>query len=452
MKKTDLLADNPRRLFLRYLFPSISSTLVTSIYIFADTVIIGKGVGASGMAALNIVIPLFGLYFGAGVMLGVGGGVLMSVANGGGDTKRAKAYFTTAIVCGFFFSLLFTLAGILFFQPMMRLLGSDGADQKLIFDYGIWVVSGCSLFLFSSLLQAFVRNDRAPKHAMAAVITGGVLNMALDYLFVFPLQMGIKGAAIATLIGTAVTIGILLLHFVKKENTMYLDLRSFSIANAWAIIKNGFSGFLMEIANSIVILFFNLQLLKYIGEAGVVVYGIISNSVIIAMSLFNGVSQAAQPIMAANFGADHWDRVFCVRRMGMVTTGAFGVVIFLLGSLFPETAVHIFLNEPDQMVVDLAGSALRIYFPSFLFMSLNFFSTNYFQSVLLPQKALFISLSRGILLPIVLVFLLPILFDVTGIWATMPIAELIALLLVLLFLWKSDQKLKRERENETAVE
>ena len=190
MKKRDILREKPSKLFFSYLLPSISSTLVTSIYIFVDTVMIGKGVGEDGIAALNIILPVFGVLYGLGVLFGVGGGVLMSVANGAGNHEEAHGYFSSALVCAVVSSAMCAIVTVIFFEPLMMAMGADSTTYPLVYEYGIYIAYGSPLFLFTNFLQAFVRNDKAPRRAMVGVITGGITNVILDYVFIFPMDMG----------------------------------------------------------------------------------------------------------------------------------------------------------------------------------------------------------------------------------------------------------------------
>lgn len=437
----NLLDDNPKKLFLRYLFPSISATLVTSIYVLADTIIIGQGVGASGIAALNIILPIFTLFFGTGYLFGVGGAVLMSFTNGKGNPKLANTYFTTAVICAVLFTIIYFIVFNLFFEQIVYFMGSTESNIELVKSYGKYIVMGCPLFVASSLLQTFIRNDKAPKLAMTAVVSGGILNVILDYIFVFEFNMGMAGAAIATLIGTAVTVIILLSHFISKHNNMKICLDSFKFKIIAEIFQSGLSSFIIEIASGVIVFLFNIQLLKFVGEIGVVVYGIISNSAIIAMSLFNGVAQATQPIMAVNFGAKKIKRVLKIRKFGIIFTMSIGFILFLLGFLFPQIAISIFV-EPTQEILSLGITAIRIYFTAFLMMNLNILYITYFQSIMQPQITLFICLLRGLLLSTILVFLLPVIFGVTGIWIVMPLTELITLGVSLMFIKNTDKLLE----------
>lgn len=279
----DLLHDDVNRLFYKYLIPSISATLVTSIYILADTVMIGRGVGSLGIAALNILLPLFSLFFATGMMFGVGGSVLFSFAKGRKDDRDAREHFTAAFAGVVLMAVFYEVFCNLFFDQLTALLGRNEAMDGLVREYGRILVAGAPVFLLSSFLQAFVRNDKAPKTAMTAVIAGGVSNVFLDYLFIFPMGMGMAGGAVATVIGSVITVGILCTHFFSPHNSLKLT-RNFKIRYIWEAVINGISSFVVDMANGIVIFLFNRQLLAYVGDLGVVVYGIISNSALIVNS------------------------------------------------------------------------------------------------------------------------------------------------------------------------
>lgn len=440
MQQVDLLKDEPSKLFLRYLLPSISATLVTSIYILADTIIIGKGVGSEGIAALNLLLPLFALFFGTGLLFGVGGGVLMSVANGSGDHRGANTYFTNAVFGAAVVALIYMILGTIFLEPIAYILGSTENSIGLVTEYGKYLIMGAPIFVCSSLLQALVRNDQAPKKAMIAVIAGGITNIILDCVFIYGLGMGMKGGAIATVIGSIVSVVILLTHFKSSMNTMRWIKGTVGIGIIGKIFQSGLSSFLIEIASGLVIFFFNLQLLNYIGDIGVVVYSIVANSALVALSLFNGVAQGTQPIIATNFGGEQMGRVLQVRRLGVLATTIIGIVLFAIGFLFPEMIVRVFIY-PTPEVIELATTAIRIYFIAFLMMNMNILYSTYFQSIVRPQAALILCLLRGMILSIGLVFLLPILFGVIGIWLVMPITEFITLMVAMILIKKTDKSL-----------
>ena len=259
MRQTDMLKAPIRSVFFSYLAPSVSATLVTSIYILADTMMIGRGVGASGIAALNLLLPLYSAYYGFGMMCGVGGSVLFGFSRGKGDEEAAKGYFTTALLL----AVLLAAASIglcaAFFDPLLILLGDTPSLNPYSVPYGRVLVAGSPVFVFSSFLQAFVRNDGAPKLAMAGVISGGVTNVILDYVFIFPLGQGMAGAALATVMGTCLTVLILCTHFFSKENHLKLA-GGFSLKRAFAVASNGLASFILEMSGGFVTFIFNRQL------------------------------------------------------------------------------------------------------------------------------------------------------------------------------------------------
>ena len=436
MKSVDLIKDSPKKLFFHYLVPSISATLVTSIYILADSVMIGKGVGAQGIAALNIILPLFTIFFGIGLLFGVGGSVLMSVANGSNDPTLGKQYFTTSVWSVAVVALTVTVILQLSLRPVLMFLGATNVTYELASEYGRILIAGAPIFMFNALLQAFVRNDKDPNLAMIGVIMGGITNIILDYVFIYIFHWGMSGGAIATVIGSTVTISILVCHFFKKSNQLKLIKHGFSMHRLVRVVTNGLSSFLVELANGVVTMIFNIQLVKYIGDIGITVYSIIANSSFVVMSLANGVAQAAQPIIAVNFGAGKTKRVNQIWYLGFVTTTIIGTIIVLLGFLFPGMITSMFIHATEE-ILRISIPAIRIYIIAFLFMNLNIFISSYFQSVMKAHYAMGINLLRGFVLSSILLMVLPVFIGANGIWIAMPIVELVSVAVALILKYKA---------------
>ncbi len=428
----NLLEDPIKTLYGKYLLPSISATLVTSIYILADTMMVGRGVGAVGIAALNLLLPVFSLFFGTGMMFGVGGSVLFSISRGRQEETMCRRYFTAALMLALLVGAFYGTAFQIWFEPVTAFLGRNESMDLFVRQYGRILIAGAPIFVCSSFFQAFVRNDKEPKRAMAAVIAGGVSNVILDYVFIFPMGMGMAGAAAATVIGSLITVVILLTHFVSPANTLKLT-RRFGLREMRASAVNGASSFLVEMTGGSVIFLFNRQLLSYVGDLGVVVYGIVSNSALIAASIFNGISQAAQPVMAINFGAGKRERVEETRRRALKTAAAAGILFTAIGLFCPQVLVYAFV-EPTEEIIAMGVTAVRIYFLSFLAAGANVLFATYFQSVLKPGFAMSICMLRGIILNGAFVFLLPMFFGVNGIWAAMTATECLTLLCALIML------------------
>lgn len=437
MKQVSLLEDPVRKVYLNYLVPSVSATLVTSIYILADTMMIGHGIGAVGIAALNILLPLYSAYYGVGMMCGIGGSVLFGFSRGKGMEMEARGYFTTGLLMVFMAALISLFFGHLLFRPLTALLGSTDTIEEYMIPYGRVLVSASPLFMISSFLQAFVRNDGAPRLAMAGVISGGVTNVVLDYIFIFVCGWGMGGAALATGTGTVLTIVILSAHFLSAENHLK-PVRAVSFKKAGEILENGLSSFVLEVSNGLVMFLFNRQLLRYVGDLGVVVYGIISNAALVVTSLSNGMSQAVQPLLSANFGAGRTERIKEARGLGIRVALLAGVLFTSAGFLFPVQLSYLFLDPTDE-ILTMAVPAIRLYFIGFLASQWNIMCGTYFQSVVKPKLSLAVTLLRGVLLNSILVFLLPVVFGVDGIWVTVTVSEFITAAVVIVFMRKESR-------------
>lgn len=435
MHTKDLLNGSVSKMFFRYLVPAILANMVTSIYILADTIIIGKGIGTLAMAALNIILPMFNIFFGSGLLFGVGGSVLMSIARGRGEHKLGECYFTLAFVLNAITCVLLTILLFVFMEPIVTLLGATNATMPYIKNYAPYVILGLSAFSFSSFLQTFVRNDGAPKLAMIAVISGGVLNVILDLLFVFALKMGMAGAAIASVLGSLCTIMILLIHFADKANGLRFYLNRFTWGMIGQILKNGFTSFLLETSSGIVMFIFNVEILKYAGDIGVSMYGVICNTAIIVTCLCNGINQAAQPILSTNFGAGLLERIELVRKLGIKTALCICSIPAILGLIIPNLFTYIFLN-PNEAILAMSPIAIRIYFLGFFVMGINMFAVGYFQSTAKPYLSLLICLLRGCVLSLIFVAVLAPIGGIIGIWTAVPLGEFITLFIALYFMKK----------------
>ncbi len=424
------------KLFFRYLIPSICGTMVTSIYVLADTIIIGKGLGLTALAALNIVLPLFNVFFGTGLLFGVGGSVLMSIYRGRGEYEKGNTYFSVSLLLNLIACILYMFLFLTYTEEIVRLLGATDATLPYVMDYAPYISCGIAAFSFSSFFQTFVRNDGSPKLSMIAVISGGIFNVIFDLVFVFPLHMGMTGAALASVGGSVLTVCILLTHFLSKNNTLRFSFRHFSPSCIIRIFQNGFTSFLVEICSGIVMFVFNLQLIRYVGNIGVSMYGVITNTAIVVLCLCNGINQAAQPILSINHGAGKKERVAQLKTLGLRTSLIICSVPAIVGLLAPNVFTCIFLN-PNQEILALSSQAIRIYFTAFFITGINLFIIGYFQSVIQPLLSLILCLLRGCVLSILFVYLLPPFLDSTGIWLAVPLAETITTLIGLYFLKKS---------------
>ncbi|MEE0932244.1 MAG: MATE family efflux transporter [Clostridium sp.] len=432
----NLLQDSVYKLYFKYFFPTMCAALSTSIYVLFDTIFIGQGVGSTGLTALNIVLPIYSIYFGTGLLIGIGGSTLMSIEKGRKREDKAQKIFTLSFILGLFLSLIYTVIGFVFLDEIAIILGATKEVLALVKEYMIVVVGGTIPFVMGSILAPFIRADKAPKRAMFAVIFSGFLNIILDYIFVFPLNMGMKGAAIATVFSYTISFLILLTHLLSKNNTLSFKKDFYKLSYVFRIIKCGLPSLFIEVSLGFVIFIFNIQILKLIGDDGVTAYSIISNIGIIAVALFNGISQTIQPLVSINIGANLKDRALKLRNLGLSTALLIGVVFFILCILFPDQIVRIFV-KPSEKVLSIAINSIRIYSIAFIIMGINMVTGAYFQSVELAKESFIIAFSRGLLFVSICVFILPIFFGINGVWLSVPIGEILTLIVVIILLKRS---------------
>ena len=429
----DLQKDNLKKLYLRFLIPSLGSAMVMSIYTLTDAIVIGKGVGADALAALSITTPLLCILMSMGILFGVGGSVQMNVHRGTGNYEKANRFFTLSFIALFMIAMLLWLIYEFGISTLLQLMGANETLYPYALAYMKYINGFLPIAVFSNYIAIFIRADEDPNRAMAGVLLGGIVNIILDIVFVFPMHMGIGGAALASAIGMVIQVLVGVTHFFSNKNKLRLICPKHVISSVLQIIANGIPSFFNEFANGFIVLLFNIQILKYCGESALSVYSVISNCVILFNSLFTGVGQAIQPIVANNYGASKWDRIYKIRKMSFLTILIMGFLFSMSGVLFPNGVCSIFMN-PTQEMRQIAGTGMRMYFVAFLPMGMNLLTSYYLQSILSIKKSLCISVLRNVILSGIAILIFPMLFGGNSLWLVMPIVEIFVLLISGLFL------------------
>ena len=418
----DLLKDDVKRLYRGYLFPALSGAVVTSVYSLVDAVAVGQAEGPIGAAAMAVINPFWGFIMFISMIFGLGGSILMSNLRGMGDDDEANRYFTvSAAMLGIIIAVLWAVIAINK-TAVFRFLGATDATIDKVLEYGNVMIAGFPFFFVSPFLACFVRNDHDPKRAMAAVMAGGIFNVFGDWLLVFPLGLGMFGAALATLIGTAMQSAILISHFFSKKNQVRFARGVNAAACARRILSTGVGTSLVDLANAILFTLMNSQINRYSTVDAMSVFGVMVNVDTLFQSLFAGVGQAIQPIVATNSGAGLDARCVSVRRLGMRTAAAMSILFAAICLIFPHQIICLFMDATPQ-VLAIAPGIMRRFFILLIFMGMNIVSIYYLQSVLQPGRALIISLGRGLIVSGFLACVLPPLLGENGLWLALPIAE-----------------------------
>ncbi len=420
----NLLKEDVRTLYFRYLAAAFGSSFISCIYGIVDCAMVGWYQGPDGTAAIAVISPVWNILFSLGLLTGIGGSVLFSTlkGRGGKEADRASEYFTVSCLLSVLLSVL-VWAGLLFFEtPLLRFFG--GTDELILLarTYLVPLVITAPVFLWSSMLTAFLRNDNAPGLATLSAVIGGVYNMAADYFFVFVLDWGLFGAGFATATGGVITLLVLLFHFKSRNNTLRF-LRPAKIGEKiQKIVTAGFSTFFVDIAMGILTVLMNRQIMRYLGTEALSVYAVVINIATFVQCCAYSVGQAAQPIFSVNFGAGNGGRIRLTLALSLASTAVLGVVWTLISLAVPNGFVYLFMS-PTEEVLSIAPGIIRTYSLSFLLLPYNIFSTYCFQSLMKSGTALLVSLSRGMVVSGILILLLPALFSPGALWAAMPVTE-----------------------------
>ena len=292
--------------YLKYVSSNILGMMGLSFYILADTYFVAARLGADGLAALNIAIPGYSLVNATGLMVAMGGAVRYTIAQSQGQKKQAHEIFTKTMLTGWFFSAIYLLMGIFLATPLAALLGAEGHILPMTADYLRMMLLFGVFFISNDMMLAFVRNDGAPRLAMIGMICGSLTNVVLDYVFIFPLDMGLFGAALATGFSPAVSMCVMSLHVWRKKNG-FAFCRVKEVAKSGLLFcKLGISAFVNEFATGVVLTVFNLLILSISGNTGVAAYGVIANIALVGTAVYTGLSQGTQPLVSQYYGKrDH---------------------------------------------------------------------------------------------------------------------------------------------------
>ena len=422
----DLLNGKVSSLYFKYLSAAFGSALISSIYGIVDMAMVGQYQGPDGTAALAVVAPIWNIIYSLGLLMGIGGSVIFSTKRGSGISSDGadNQYFTAAVIGSVILAALAWIGLILFERPLLLFFGANETLLALAQRYMIPVKAVFPLFLFNQMLAAFLRNDGAPALATIGVLSGGIFNIFGDYFFVFPCDMGVYGAGLATAIGSAVSFLVMLTHFISRKNTLRL-LRPKRLARKLRkITVTGFSSFFIDVAMGILTVLFNRQIMKYLGANALAIYGPIINVSTFAQCCAYSVGQAAQPIISTNFGAGKGQRIRETLRLALWTTVFFGVFWTALSMACPNLYIRIFMS-PTPEILDMAPAIIRAYALSFLLLPFNIFSTYYFQAIMKPAAAFVVSVARGLVVSGILILVLPVLAGESSLWFAMPITELL---------------------------
>lgn len=415
--------------FMKYVTLNILGQMAYSCYTLADTFFVSAKLGADGLTALNLAFPIFCLINGTGLMIGIGGGTRYSICKSRREDETADRVFTNAVYLVAAFAAVFFLTGLLFSGRLVRFLGADDSMFIMTNTYLHVMLLFAPAFLTNNLLQCFVRNDGNPSLSMAAMITGSLSNIILDYIFIFPLDMGIFGAIFATGLAPVISIAVLSPYIIRRKNSFHFVRSTPNAKRLQEISASGVPPFLTEVTSGVVMFLFNFIILRLAGNVGVAAFSVITVISLVVIAVYTGLSQGIQPIISSNHGAQNTGNVKSILKYAMITMLILSAAIYSIIYFGADVLVAIFNSENNETLRNFAVPGLRFYFAACPFIGFNIVLATYFISTERPVPAQIISLSRGFIILIPMAFLLSAIWGITGVWCAYPMTEIIVVII-----------------------
>lgn len=435
----DLSTLNVFTLFRKYFVPTLLGMLGMSAVTAIDGIFVGHGVGSDGIAAINICIPLLMLFTGFGLMVGAGCSVVASIQLSRGKSKSARLNVTQALLFVTVVSLIPSVLMMIYPEHTARLLGSSEYLLLKVTDYLLWFVPSWVFQIWITVSLFLIRLDGSPRLAMLCSLVSAVINVVLDWLFIFPFGWGVMGAAFATSISIIVggVMAIVYLLFYARRLRLYLPKLSYkslrlTIRNLDYQCRIGFSALLGEATLAVLMFVGNQVFMSYLGDDGVGAFGIACYYIPFVFMVGNAIAQSAQPIISYNFGLGYQDRVTGTERIALLTAVVCGAVVTLVFTVYPDLLVGLFVN-PENEAARIAINGFPYFSAGFVCFVVNIAAVGYFQSIERIRPAIVFASLRGAVFLIPSFILLPELLEVAGIWLALPFSEFLTSMAVLAF-------------------
>ncbi|WP_368113289.1 MATE family efflux transporter [Bacteroides sp. RTP21281st1_E4_RTP21281_210402] len=437
-------------LFRKLLIPTVLGMVFSAIFVITDGIFVGKGIGSDALAAVNITAPLFMITAGIGLMFGVGSSVVASIHLSQGKRRVASINITQALVFSTLLILIMSALCFYYIEPLAKLLGSSDRLLPLAVEYMAWYLPFLVFYEILNIGMFCIRLDGSPTYAMMCNAIAAILNIILDYIFIFEFGWGIMGAAFATSLGTVVGGLMTLIYLLKFSRSLHLCRIKLSIKsmmltlrNVGYMIKLGSSAFISEASIACMMFLGNYVFIHYLGEDGVAAFSIACYFFPIIFMVYNAIAQSAQPIISYNFGAGQPDRVRKALHLAIRTALICGISFFIITVLCRQNIVSLFIDR-NYAAFDIAVNGIPYFGIGFIFFAFNMIGIGYYQSVERGQRAMIITLLRGVVFMLIGFLVLPKILGVPGIWLAVPFAELLTMLYIIGIYFK-DRLIVRRR-------
>jgi putative MATE family efflux protein len=421
-------------LILKFSGPAVVGMVVMSIYNIVDRIFIGRAVGSIGIAGITVGFPMMLLIMAVVMLVGIGAAALISINLGEKKKDAAEHVMGNAITIFVILSLAMMVAGLVFLAPLLRLFGASPTIMPYAIGYMRIILMGTVFQVFSFGVNNFIRAEGNPQMAMYTMLIGAILNIILDPVFIFIFGLGVAGAALATILSQAVSAIWVLSYFLTGKSLLKFKkinfIPDFDVITRILII--GTPSFVKQLATSLIVIILNNSLLYYGGDIAISAMGVIYSVITVMLMPIFGISQGIQPIIGYNYGAKKFDRVKQTLYLAILISTVIVSAGFLGVLLLPEMFIRLFSDEVELITIGVEG--MRIFLALLPILGFQVIGANYFQAVGKPKQAIFLNLSRQVLLLIPLLIVLPRFFALRGVWLAGPVADFGASLLTAVWL------------------
>lgn len=415
-----------------YIFPALGGLFVTYLYNVVDGIFVGQGVGAAALGAVNIGVPFITFAIAIAAMFPMGGATVVAIRMGRGDQEGANHAFMTALSMTIAMSVILMIVGMVFAQQIVDFSGASRLSAQMremsrqyLFFYSAFSIPA----LLSTSLSVFVRNDGSPALAFVGMCTGAVANVFIDWFFIFPLQMGVVGAAVASGLGQMCSVLVLLTHFLRKKGNLRIKSFKIDFSLMKKISKRGVPEAVTQLTTPITALCYNLMLASLIGDVGVSTFSVLSFIYSLANAILSGVAQGLQPLWGQCYGKKDTEEMNWYFRSGIIINTILSIVIYGVLFFFDAPVIRIFNKEPE--LVQTATAALPLFALSFVPMAYNLIYTAFLFSTKRTGVSNIIAISRGIVLKALAIFFIPLIAGTDAIWIAPFVAEIITLIIAI---------------------
>lgn len=427
--------EKRRKEYVKYVVPTVVALMATSLYTVVDGIFVGQGIGKEALAAVNIAMPYILFMSSCSMMLAIGGANTTSIQMGRGDNIRSNELFMTSIVMLLVLSFAASIVGVVFPRAIAHIVGVSETLMDMTADYIRYYSIFAIIVAMSIILMIFVRNDSDPSLALWGMIAGTVTNIFLDWLFIFPLQLGVAGAAIASGLGQTVSVIVFATHFIRKNGVLRIRKEKMHIRLMGKIVKQGLPEFIGHMAQPITILCLNIVVLKALGDVGISAFSVIVYISALMFGALHGISIGIQPLISKKFGAGDYDSQQYYYKAAMRTNAVVFIVIYLLLFIWGRDVFSIF-DENTQLLM-IAHDAIKVYGISLLLSGMNLICNTFFMSTKRARQAMVISFSRSVMFNTLFIFVIPAIFGTGAIWWGIVVAEFATLIIALSLKHKS---------------